>query len=178
MKATGDVSVVVDSTLLAHLQTWQHDGATVASSLFADGRLSYPGRDYVEEQLGAPDPYTLAHEARVIRGLGARAEAAVRILSWEANRRHASDDPTLELLWLAHESAGPLEGISPDRLVAALVSVQELTSGHWWDMEAGCAAQVLVEDLTALGFPPTQEGLEELFDGAEPACVGLGLVQL
>lgn len=173
-----DVSVMVSDKLLAHLQTWDHDGTTVASSLFPDGRLTYPGRDYVEEQMDAEEPYTLAHEARVIVGLGLRAEAAIRLLSWEATRRHAADDSTLELLWLSHESAGPLEGPSPDRLVAALVSVQELTRGHWWDLEAAAAAQVLVEELNRLGFPPTAEGLEELFDGAEPACVGLGLVEL
>jgi hypothetical protein len=172
------VSVIVSQALLDHLQTWDHDGATVSSALFGDGRLVYPGRDHVEHQMGAPDPYTLAHEARVIVGLGARAEAAIRLLAWEANRRHSNDDPTLELLWLSHESARSLEGPSPDRLVAALVSVQELSSGAWWDPEAGVAAQVLVEELTRLGFPPSHEGLEELFDGAEPACVGLGLVQL
>lgn len=174
----GPLQVMTCPTLLEHLQTWVHDGATVASALFNDGRLSYPGRWDVEDHLGAPDPYTLAHEARVIVGLSTRCEAAIRLLSREATARHSEEDATLELLWLTHWSAGPLEGPSLDRLVAALVAVQELTEGIWWDQEAAVAAEVLVEEMTRLGFPPTRESLEELFDGAEPACVGLGLVQL
>lgn len=172
------VQVLIDPTLFDHLQTWSHDGATVASALFQDGRIYYPGRWDVENHIGDVDPYTLGHEARVVVGLGPKAEAAIRLLSREVTRRHAEEDGTLELLWLSHESAGPLLGASLDRLVAALVAVHELTVGIWWDQEAAVAAEVLVAEMTNAGFPPTRESMEELMDGAEPACVGLGLVEL
>lgn len=172
------IEVVMCPVLFEHLRTWEHDSTTVEAALFHDGRLLYPGRWDVEDHLGAQDPYTLAHEARVLVGLGARPSAAVRLLAREATERHAHEDPTLELLWLSHGSAGGLRGTSLDRLVAALVAINELTLGLWWDEAAVMAAQVLVADLHGLGFPPTREGLEELFDGAEPACVGLDLVEL
>jgi hypothetical protein len=89
-------------------------------------------------------------------------------------------DPTLELLWGAH-GAWARRGISLDRLVAALVAVEMLRPKDSFSaMEKILeeASVILVTGLHQLGFPPTHEGLEELFDGAPPACVGLGLVDL
>lgn len=174
----GEVTVLTCPVLLTHLSTFEHDGTTVAGALFSDGRLQYPGRWDVEDHLGDLEPYTLSHEARVVTGLGVKAEAAIRLLSREATRRHVHVDPTLDLLWTVHGSLPSPQGTSLDRLVAALVSIQELTEGLWWDDAAQEAAIVLVAGLHSLGFPPNRAGLEELFDGADPACVGLGLVEL
>lgn len=164
--------------LLEHLQTYQVDGASVASALFREGRLWYPSRWEVEDLMQAPDPYTLGHEARVISGLPAPVVSSINLLSWQATQRHAHRDPTLELLWLSHGSLVSPLGPSLDRLVAALVTVEELTEGLWWDDAAYEAMEVLVDGLNRLGFPPTRAALEEIFDGADPACVGLGLVEL
>lgn len=172
------IEVTTCPELMAHLQVYEVDGATVSSVLFRDGRLWYPGRWDVEDHLGSVDPYTLAHEARIVVGLGPRLDACIRLLAREATVRHADEDPTLELLWQSHGALVSPQGTSLDRLVAALVSVQELTVGLWWDEAAVEAAIHLVAGLHALGFPPNRKGLEEIFDGAEPACVGLGMVEL
>ncbi len=165
-------------SLLEHLVSHEHDGTTVALSLFSDGRLMYPGRRDVEEQMGAEDPYTLEHEARIVVGLGRRTEAAIRMLAREASARHTGHDPTLDLLWSAHVSAPSSEGISLDRVVAALVAVQELSEGNWNDPDVIEAAVVMIDGLRSAGFPPSRSGLEELFDGADPAVCGLGMVML
>lgn len=187
------ISVRHSPKLQQHLETFQHDGATVASSLFDGDRLSYPGRREIEYETGEPEPYTLWHESRVIDGLPENVQAAVRVLSKTLRRwlQLSGDlDPTLELLWASHEAyiAGPTRGggeISLDRLVAALAMVQAL---HDRDpsldqvddfvVALEDAALLLVTGLEAWGFFPSSEALEELFDGAPPACVGLGLVDI
>ncbi len=173
--------------LMEHLRTYEYDGATVDSLLFEGGRLAYPGRKEIEHQLGYIEPYTLELEARVIEGLSPKMVAAIRLLSREAMCipgplkvwSHDDADPTLELLWMAH---GSWDGApSFDRLVAALVMIEytlEAGPQGTFDPMIEMAAEVLVRGLHKLGFPPTHEGLEELFDGAPPACVGLGLVEL
>lgn len=175
------LTVRTNLELLAHLRQFEHDGATVESLLFEGGRLAYPGRKEIEYQLGYTEPYTLELEARVLEGLSPRMTASIRVLSRLARSMPNDDwsdqiDPTLELLWLAHE-AWDRNGISLDRLVAALCGVSFAMNNKQDDViEEACA--VLIKGLHQLGFPPSHEGLEELFDGAEPACVGLGLVQL
>lgn len=180
------VSVRTNPKLLEHLRQWEHDGATVDSLLFEGGRLSYPGRKEIEYQLGYTEPYTIELEARIVEGISPRFAAAVRML---ANNVKLCEelDPTLELLWSAH-SSWSANGISLDRLVAALVMIQIMQDGerdnHLSAIEAcqnvdlNRAAVILVKGLHSFGLPPTQLGLEELFDGAPPACVGLGLVDL
>lgn len=167
--------------LMEHLRTFEYDGATVDSLLFEGGRLAYPGRKEIEHKLGYIEPYTLELEARVIEGLPKKMSAAIRLLSREAVSTPgplAEDhlDPTLELLWMAHGAWN--DEVSLDRLVAALVMVEYATRVGPLDPNVEMAAEVLVRGLHALGFPPTHEGLEELFDGAPPACIGLGLVEL
>jgi hypothetical protein len=168
-----------------HLSTFEVDGATVASLLFeGGGRLSYPGRRVLEHTLGYTEPYTLEHESRIIEGLSRKVQSSIRMLA--NNVPFIVDlDPTLELLWISH-SAWSQNGISLDRLVAALVAIRELemtSHGSFKEhpdarLVLEQAAEVLVCSLHAHGFPPTHEGLEELFNGAAPACVGLGLVEL
>lgn len=175
------VVVRTNLELLEHLRSFQQDGATVESLLFEGGRLSYPGRREIEYQLGYVEPYTLELEARVIEGLPPRMIAAIRVLAQFARTIPNDDwsteiDPTLELLWLSHE-AWDRNGISLDRLVAALVGVNFAMNNKQDDVIEDAAA-ILVRGMHSLGFPPTHEGLEELFDGAPPAAVGLGLVDL
>jgi hypothetical protein len=164
--------------LLEHLKSFSHDDATVDSLLFDGGRLSYPGRKEIEHQLGYIEPYTIDLEARVIEGLPKSMLAAIRLLCSEAiSHRWIKDiDPTLELLWMAHSSwQGPP---SFDRLIAALVMVDYAMNHGTGDSDIEEACAVLIKGLHSLGFPPTVDGLEELFDGAPPASVGLGLVDL
>ena len=167
--------------LLAHLRKHEHDGSTVATVLFGGGRLHYPGRQHVEMQLGHADPYTLELEARVIDGFDKRTAASIRFLSRLATDRVLNDeliDPTLQLLWDAHASyRGEPTSPSLDRLVAALVEIQANLLVPF-PKEIGDGADVLISGLHAFGFPPTRAGLEELFDGAPPASVGLGIVEL
>lgn len=186
------ISVRTSVPLLEHLGSFEHDGGTVAAVLFEGGRLSYPARREIEHMLGYTDPYTLELEARVIEGMSSQWNAAVRFLARLATEQHRGD-PTLDLLWGAHHSfmypegtGRPTKGAgqapSIDRLVAALVTVQK-----YQDLLAGGehlvlgviieAAEVMVQGLHAEGLPPTMAGLEELFDGADPACVALGLVR-
>lgn len=163
--------------LAEHLSTYEVDGATVESVLFEGGRLAYPGRKEIEYHLGYEEPYTLALEARVIEGLSPRLATVIRFLADEA-KELAMDDPTLELLWKSHSSWR--DGISLDRLVAALVMVQYATDDRSAVMSDDVikSAEMLVRGLHTIGFPPSGDALEELFDGAPPACVGLGLVEL
>lgn len=177
----GRLTIRSNPRLMEHLTTFAVDGATVDSLLFEGGRLAYPGRKEIEYLLGYEEPYTLALEARVIEGISPQMAASIRTLGRFA-RTTSNDgrtdqiDSTLELLWLAHES-WDRNGISLDRLVAALVGVNLALENKADDViEDACA--VLIKELHLLGFPPTHEGLEELFDGAPPACVGLGLVVL
>jgi hypothetical protein len=172
------LTVRTNNELLNHLQAFDHDGATVDSLLFEGGRLSYPGRKEIEYQLGYVEPYTLDLEARVIEGMSKKMAASIRLLSREAmSRRWFKDlDPTLELLWMAHGAWH--DGVSLDRLVAALVMVDYAMNERTFDSDIEKACEVLVQGMYSLGFPPTEAGLEELFDGAPPACVGLGLVEL
>lgn len=168
------ISVRTNPELRKHLETFEVDGATVDSLLFEGGRLSYPGRKEIEYQLGYVEPYTLDLEARVIEGIAPKMAAAIRVLADGA--KGMVFDPTLELLWAAHSSWRG--GISLDRLVAALVMVEFALDGRTLDPDLERAAEILVKGLHTIGFPPTEAGLEELFDGAPPACVGLGLVDL
>jgi hypothetical protein len=68
-------------------------------------------------------------------------------------------------------------------LVAALVTVNDVlgikgsTSGPGvTTMVRAC--EVLIMGLQREGFPPSGDSLEELCDGAVPACVGLGIVDI
>lgn len=171
------VTVRTNLELLDHLQKFEQDGASLAEVLFDGGRLAYPGRKEIEYQLGYTEPYTLELEARVIEGLSKKMAAAIRILA-DSARELALSEPTLELLWAAHSTWRG--GVSLDRLVAALVMVEYATDDRavLLDDDVKRAAEVLIRGLHSTGFPPTAEGLEELFDGAPPACVGLGLVDL
>lgn len=172
------IVVRVNDSLLKHLMDFEFDGAKVDSLLFEGGRLSYPGRKEIEYQLGYIEPYTIDLEARVIDGLPKKMVAAIRLLSREAmSRRWLKDiDPTLELLWAAHGSWH--DGVSLDRLVSALVMVDYAMNEKTFDSDIEMACEVLVRGMHGIGFPPTLAGLEEIFDGAPPACVGLGLVDL
>lgn len=185
------IGVRYSPKLHEHLEKYEVDGATVASALFEGGRLSYPGRKEIEFELGDVEPYTLWHEARVIEGLPQPVQAAVRVLGKTMRRwlQLAGDlDPTLELLWTSHEAyiAGPDRGggeISLDRLIAALTMVQALSEVRMGERDSFVlaledAAATLIGGLEAAGFFPSSESLEELFDGAAPACVGLGLVDI
>jgi len=160
-----------------HLSTFEVDGGTVASLLFDGGRLNYPGRKALEHELGYIEPYTLEHESRIIEGFTPKMTAAVRILCREA-KGLTLNDPTLELLWRAHAAWN--EGTSIDRLVCALVIVEMAMDDRacLFNREVEFAAEVLIAGLHSLGFPPNERSLEELFDGAPPAAVGLGLVEL
>jgi hypothetical protein len=171
------ISVRTNLDLMNHLRTFEVDGATVDSLLFEGGRLAYPGRKEIEYQLGYTEPYTLELESRAIEGIKPKMAASIRILA-DAARDLAMSEPTLELLWAAHSSWRA--GISLDRLVAALVMVEYATDDRQILVsdDVRRAAEILVKGLHSSGFPPDEKGLEELFDGAPPACVGLGLVEL
>ncbi len=170
------ITVRTNVELMQHLTTFVHDGATVDSLLFEGGRLSYPGRKEIEYQLGYVEPYTLDLEARVIEGLPKKMAAAIRILADGMQYIVGDSEPTLEMLWAAHSSWR--NGISLDRLVAALTMVETIIENDTRNTDLIAAADILLTGLWMLGFPPTEAGLEELFDGAPPACVGLGLVEL
>jgi hypothetical protein len=173
--------------LLRHLQTYEVDGTTVEDSLFIGGRLSYPGRQDIEYQLADTDPYTIMHEARVIEGLPRATIAAIKYLAGVATEAHRGIDLTLDLLWTVHgEYSNRNEGPSLDRLIAALVTIQDFKDE---DLLVGThkniaqtivfkAAEEIVGTFHRIGFPLSSVGLEELFDGADPACLGLGLVEL
>jgi hypothetical protein len=174
------LSVRFSPALRGHLERFEVDGATVASLLFEGGRLQYHARRDVERLIGHADPYTLEHEARAVRGLNSRMEAAVRFLGREALSRQwfPEMEPTLELLWRSHAAWVSQEGPSLDRIAAALVMTEYAHNNRTFNDDIERASELLVSGLHSLGFPPTLEGLEELFDGAYPACVGLGLVEL
>jgi len=179
------MEVSLSEELLQHLATHEIDGATVAGSLFEGGRLSYPERRRMEYELGFSEPYLLEHEARVIRGMPVQWNECVAFLSRIATRR-AVDDPTLELLWGSHdafihaEKRG--EAVSLDRLIAALVVIHDAL-GMDGNANRGLrplieASAVLIRGLESEGFPPSSAALEEICDGALPACVGLGIVDI
>lgn len=172
------ISVRTKPELVEHLSNFLFDGATVGSLLFDGGRLAYPGRKEIEYQLGYTEPYTLELEARVLEGISPKMAACIRFLADEATSNLTGTDPTLELLWKAHSSWRA--GISLDRLVAALVMVEYATDDRSVLMSEDVvrAAELMIKGLHTVGFPPNEAGLEELFDGAPPACVGLGLVDL
>lgn len=171
--------------LLAHLSAYHHDGSSVAEALFAGGRLCYPGRHHVEQQLGCPDPYGLGHESRVLEGPGVPA-AQIRLLAGLATDRAAGIDPTLDLLWHAHRSHRVTgEGPSLDRLVASLVALRALHDALWEPGRDRCFWPALLEAgaglygwMQAEGLPPSEHALEEICDGAMPACIGLNLVEI
>jgi hypothetical protein len=185
-----NVSVRTSTALVEHLNTFEHDGGTVAGVLFEGGRLAYPARKEIETMLGYTDPYTIELEARVIEGMSTQWNAAVRFLSRLATEQNRGEQ-TLDLLWSAHHSfmypegtanykAGAGQKPSIDRLVAALVTIKKyeelLQTDHLVLSVIVEASEVVVGGLHAVGLPPTMVGLEELFDGADPACVALGLV--
>lgn len=167
--------------LLEHLRTHVIDGSTVDAALFEGGRLMYPARRVVEQTMGRPEPYTIEYEARVLDGLGSSVRASLWLLSAEATERLRGTDPTLDLLWGSHAAYPRLDGEGPslDRLVTALVMVGQMRDGDLsGDGDLERAAILLVRAMAALGFPPSAVSLEEIWDGAAPACVGLGLVEV
>ena len=179
------ITLKVSSTLLSHLMTYEVDGGSVGTLLFeAGGRLSYPGRADLERLMGYPEPYTLEHECRTVQGLSKKTASAIRFLAGAATLKFKGFDPTLDMLWGVHDAYSPeeREGPSVDRVVAALVMVEHVSSEHQVLLAVSndvyLAALLLVQGMHAAGFPPTQAGLESLFDGAEPACCGLGLVEI
>ena len=166
-------------TLLNHLKIHDHDGATVETALFEGGRLQYPGRQQIEQQLGFMDPYTIELESRVLVGFFQSVTASIRLLSRAATETFRGQDETLDLLWDSHNSyvrpSG--EGPSLDRLVAALVMVEHAKQTQTSpDIEYACL--VLIRGLSAAGFPPGQRALDELWADCPPACIGLGLITL
>lgn len=161
-----------------HLSSYEFDGSTVEAALFSDGRLMYPGRHDVEQTMRAAEPYTLSHEARVIEGFYGSIVRSIWVLS-EAAADLPDLDPTLELLWQTHSAARRLnQPPSLDRLVAALVMVERIRGGGRAADPLGDAAYVLVRAMAAAGFPVSASALEEIWDGAAPACVGLDLVEI
>lgn len=171
------ITVAVSLELLQHLKTFEHDGTTVAASFFEGGRLSYAGRNEMEFQLKYVEPYTLEHEARVIAGLPNDVCAAIRLLANSAPIFIDGIDESLDVLWSCH-SAWSKNGISFDRLVAAMVTTQIIMSS---DVEGSLledATIAFIEGMRKVGFPLTKEMFEELCDGAEPACVALGMVEI
>lgn len=176
------ISVRHSKDLLSHLSSFEVDGATVASALFDGGRLSYPERRRMEHELSFTEPYQLEHEARVMLGMSSQWNAACRFLAKLATRKFSDSDPTLELLWTAHDAfahltkeAGPP---SLDRLVAALVIVHDARKHDLVASVLFQACEVVVLGLQSEGFPPSGASLEEICDGALPACVGLGMVDI
>lgn len=178
------ISVVGSDALFLHLHSFESDGSTVASVLFEGGRLSYPERRRIEYELGFSEPYLLEHEARVLEGMGPQWNAAVRWLARLATKR--VNDPTLDLLWHAHDSfahALPEAGAPAlDRLVAALVTINDalhVVPQHGTATNTLVrASELVIRGLQCEGFPPSGLALEELCDGAVPACVGLDLVDI
>lgn len=177
------LEVGISPQLLLHLQSFEVDTGTVADVFFEGGRLSYPERRRMEYELGFSEPYLLDHEARVIKGMDLAWNSAVRFLSRIATRR-AANDPTLELLWGSHDTFAHLSQQAGDpaldRLIASLVVVQEaMMLPPSAGLKALLDASVLViRGLHSVGFPPTALSLEEICDGAMPACVGLNLVDV
>lgn len=166
-------------TLLEHLKSHEIDGATVAGVLFEGGRLQYPGRQQVEQLLQESDPYTLELESRVVDGFYSSIEAAIRFLAKEATACVAFEEPTLDLLWGSHNAyrPPPREGPSLDRLIAALCMVERARSiGD--DREVDHAAAILIRGLNSAGFPASVAALDEIWEDAPPACVGLGIVRI
>lgn len=176
------ITIKNSKTLLQHLETYAVDGGTVASVLFEGGRLSYPGRKALEHELGYIEPYTLDHEARTISGLSKKVSASIRLLARDVTIRMSGFDLTLDLLWESHQAYQPMkdEGPSLDRLVAALVAVHMANDKNIYvnDRDADEACYILVSGMHDVGFPPTIDMLEELWDGAPPASVGLGMVEV
>jgi hypothetical protein len=177
------ITVRQSPELLEHLRTHAVDEATVRDALFEGGRLHYPERKRLEHTLGFIEPYMLEHEARLIEGMDARWNAACIFLARIATRRHGDSDPTLGLLWESHaafHAGNPAGPPSLDRLVAALVTVREAMGLAIEGAPSGLvlAVTALVTGLQAEGFPPSSSALEEICDGAVPACVGLGLVDI
>lgn len=170
-----------DPGLAAHLIAWKDpddpDGPTLGEVFFPDGRLAYPTRSEVEDFLGFPEPYTISYEARVFQGLPRRMVTAVRMLCREVrDRRMVDGDPGLGMLWGAHQDYLDAHGVlTPDRLVAALVAVYELSEGDWRDQYLDEAAVTLVAEMHSIGMPPTRKMFSEMI---EPACVMLGLVEV
>lgn len=172
--------------LFLHLKSFEVDDATVASSLFDGGRLSYPERRRMEYELGFSEPYTLEHECRVLKGMTSRWNSAVRFLSRLATKKASNTDLTLDLLWTSHDQFSHLTADagdqSLDRLIASLVTVKDaLNISYQANHPSGTlvrACEIVVRGLHAEGFPCTSESLEEICDGAVPACVGLGLVDI
>lgn len=177
MTSSEEVVVAVNPSLLALLV---ERGAERLS--FQGGRLSYPGRKDLEAEMGGLDPYTISHEARTAKGLPIDLTAAVRFLARQVTLAFGESDPRLGLLWGVHDEfsyglAEPGE-VSLDRFVGALVGVEQVRRGHGVTPESLEAAEVVLMGMHSLGLPPTHLGLEELFDGAFPACVGLGIVEI
>lgn len=172
--------------LLVHLSTHEVDGTTVGAALFEGGRLHYPERRRLEYELGFTEPYTLEHEARVIDGMDTRWNSACVFLARVASRRHGESDPTLTLLWECHTAFAMVNvGAAPalDRLIAALVTVNDAMGitrdrGRDWPRSLVDAVTTLLVGLQTVGLPPSSIGMEEICDGAPPACVGLGLVDV
>lgn len=166
--------------LLEHLKSYEVDGATVDSLLFAGGRLHYPGRKEVEQLLGFADPYTIELEARTIDGLFQSIAASIRLLASEATRFFRGTDPTLDLLWGSHAAyqRSPSEGPSLDRLIAALVMVEHVREHGHPDRDIEHACTVMINGMIAIGFPASEMALEELCDGSLPACAGLNLIEI
>ncbi len=167
------------------LSSYEVDGTTVAAALFDGGRLWYPGRRELEHALGYTEPYTLEHESRVIDELPAPVAKAIRLLARSAPSVLPELDPTLELLWEAHASWVPPSPliVAGDRLVAALVTTHAISEvgsppEQFVGGELAMAALRLITFMQSTGFPPSSAALEEIFDGAPPACVGLGLVDI
>lgn len=177
------LSVKTDASLLSHLKEFDVDGSTVESALFAGGRLTYPGRRDLEMQLGFDEPYTIGHEARVVIGLPPPLCKTIRLLANNALFVPDDIDPTLHLLWSSH-SAWSSNGISLDRIVAAAVMVEYVLESGLEQLPEQRLAVLeehslrMIDDMRKAGFPLTRRSLEELFDGADPACVGLNLVEL
>ncbi len=178
------ITVSVSRPLLDHLVSYRFSGRTVCETFFMGDRLSYPGRSSLEQELGHTDPYLFSHEARVLSPIGP--SACIWILAGLATDRTSGEDGDLDLLWRAHRAHRvPGEGPSLDRLVASLVAVRALHDSLWepgsdddiWDVFED-AAERLVGWMHSVGLPPTHEGIEEICDGAYPACVGLGLIDL
>lgn len=177
------ITVRQSPELLEHLRTHEVDGATVEGALFEGGRLHYPERRRLEHTLGFIEPYLLEHEARLIGGMDPRWNAACIFLARIATRRHGDSDPTLGILWETHAAfhvGRPTDPPSLDRLVAALVTVREALGLAIEYAPPGLviAVTALVTGLQAEGFPPSSKALEEICDGALPACVGLGMIDV
>lgn len=178
------ITVRKSLALYEHLMKYTVDGATVGTLLFDDGgRLSWPGRKELEYQLAYVEPYDLSLEARVIDGLPKATAASIRFLARVATEAHKWHDSTLDLLWVSHMEyaafAPPGEGPALDRIVAALVAIHDARDNDLMQNPLiSKAAETFITGMNWIGLPMNQAGLEEIFDAAEPACLGLGLVEL